>query len=211
MSLRRLTLGCCEEMAQVLWDQPELEELDIGWYTHGAEELEKHHIPKLRSLRARLPEAVLLVSGRPVEQLHLSSGMVDEDFDEQLLGRLSLSVGPVTEFSTYFVSSPDAEGVRISLQVLARNLPQIEKLTISVGGSISGQVHLPVKILDEIPSFQCLRRLNFLNAVLATGNENIPKASIQSEWDNLFAQLKDLCPLLAFAQFTSPMYFGCWD
>lgn len=140
MPLRRLTLCCCEEVSQVLREQPELEELEIGWNIHGAEKVEKHHIPKLRSLRAQLPEAASLVPGRPVEQFHLSSGMIDEDFDERLFDRLSLSTGPITEFSTFFASASDAENVRLSFQVLSRTLPQVERLAISVGGSISAQV-----------------------------------------------------------------------
>ncbi|KAG9032625.1 hypothetical protein FS837_002669 [Tulasnella sp. UAMH 9824] len=204
--LRRLTLCCCEEVTQVLREQPELEELEIGWNIHGAEKLEKHQIPKLRSLRAHLSEAASLVPGRPVEQVHLSSGMVDEDFDEQLFDRLSLSTGPITEFSTYFVSASDTENVRLSFQVLARNLPQVESLTLSVNGSISQQV-----ILDEIPSFRCLRNLTFLNAILAPGNENVQRGSIQTEWDDLFGQLKALCPSLVFTRFTPPMYFECWE
>ncbi|KAG8924614.1 hypothetical protein FRC00_004929, partial [Tulasnella sp. 408] len=140
ISLRRLTLGCCEDLAQILGDQPELEELSIGWNNRGLEKLEKTHIPRLRSLKALVSEAAILVPGRPVEQFHLSLGITDKDLDGQLFSQLSLSTGPITEFSTHLHSSLEAEKVRPLLQLLARNLPQLETLTINVGGSISGEV-----------------------------------------------------------------------
>ncbi|KAG9026008.1 hypothetical protein FS837_004754 [Tulasnella sp. UAMH 9824] len=203
MSLRRLTVSYCSHLPQILRDQPELEELQIGYGYCPLEQLEETDAPKLRSLSAELLEAADLVPGRPIKQLNLDTPFGLPGFDRRLFERLSLSTGPVIEFSCWIGHPQDGEAVRSSIRAIARNLPSVEKLTLGVGGIIAGE-----PILDEIPSLLSIRALTFLRARLATAEERaiatdpppsnhlVPTNRTITDWDDLFSCLKDRCPLL---------------
>ncbi|KAG8962123.1 hypothetical protein FRC00_010309, partial [Tulasnella sp. 408] len=99
MSLRRLSVSYSIDLPQILRDQPELEELQLAWGSPTLKKLEKTDVPKLRSLSAQLREAADLVPGRPIKQLKLNTVFGSPDFDERLFEKLSLSTGPIIEFS----------------------------------------------------------------------------------------------------------------
>lgn len=153
MSLKRLVLRDCEDVDQILRNQTELEELEVGWDTFGIDQLDE--LSKLKSLAAPLHEAALLVPGRPIEKLHQILTFKDEDyFNDQLFRKLSPSTGPITEFYVYLFDSYKVYGVderlRVGVQVISRNLTQLEKFTVNVSGSVSGQV---VSQLSELVQF----------------------------------------------------------
>ncbi|KIO20870.1 hypothetical protein M407DRAFT_29530 [Tulasnella calospora MUT 4182] len=195
MSLRRLALWYCPDLLQVLRDQHKLEELQVGWGSSSLEKLERTDVPELRRcLSTQLQDAAYLVPGRPIEQLELDTAFGSPDFDERLFNKLSLSTAPITDFSGIINHPGESEEVRASIRAIARILPNIEKLTLRVGGSISGQI-----ILDEIPSLQSIRVLAFLRAELATAEDRADSAdhlhsneiaqsdSSMEGWDGLFA------------------------
>ncbi|KAG8944469.1 hypothetical protein FRC04_001781 [Tulasnella sp. 424] len=208
MSLNRLFLWNCAEPIQFLRAQPELEHLEIGWNICPVEGLEKADIPKLRSLSATPKEASYIVPGRPVEQFNLVAGFEDNDLDEGVFKSLALSTGPINKLSMCPYRPWDDQNAPRRLRIVSQNLPDLEELTITVFGTISAQV-----ILDEIPWFQSLRRLAFLNANLAVatpitrspsdesvgplrGDDVACHDTVVNNWDELFRRLKILCPLL---------------
>ncbi|KAG8915205.1 hypothetical protein FRC01_003749, partial [Tulasnella sp. 417] len=170
MSLKRLTLSDCRDVHHILRDQPELEELELGCYTSGVDQLEETDLPRLRSLVAPLRDAAVLAPGRPIKNMHLIRMIGNEyDFDEQLVEKLSLSTGPFTEFSVNLLHLLSEDELRVMLQLMSRSLPKLERLTTLETGRISGQV-----ILEEMPAFQSLRSLNLLEAYLATVGAQSP-------------------------------------
>ncbi|KAG8922924.1 hypothetical protein FRC01_013445 [Tulasnella sp. 417] len=140
MSLKRLSLWNCNDLLPVLQDQPELEELRLKWCSATLENLEKTDVPKLRHLCAELHQAACLVPGRPIEHLSLDTGFGALHFDEQLFDKLSLSAKPITEFSGILICPWEDEMTRSAIRAIARNLPSVERLTLDIGGSISGLV-----------------------------------------------------------------------
>ncbi|KIO17373.1 hypothetical protein M407DRAFT_32953 [Tulasnella calospora MUT 4182] len=215
MSLKRLSLWQCQGLLHVLRDQPELEELRLGWSCPGLENLEKTDVPKLQALTASLQEAAHLVPGRPIQRLDLNTSFGSPDFDLQAFDRLSLSTRPITYFSVALYHPREDEGVRAAIRAFARNWPNIESLVLTVAGPISGQT-----ILDEIPSFQSIRELAFLDARLATADDlassdlshdyGILQENPLEDWDQLFSRLKELCPTLVKAWHTPlTIFYGC--
>ncbi|KAG8972254.1 hypothetical protein FRC05_010197 [Tulasnella sp. 425] len=208
MSLRKLTLWDGDGLAQVLRDQPELEELSFGWNSHGLEQLEKTDVPKLKALNAPLREAALLVPGRPIERLSLVPGLGHE-FDEPLFDKFLLSTTRILEFSIQRYRPWEDERVRAVIRAIARTLPGLERLTLTVKGQISGRA-----ILDEIPSLPSIRCLTFIEARLATAadqahsavhdwnqsphNENtVQQTPAVEEWDDIFDRLRALFTITA--------------
>lgn len=152
MSLRRLGVSYCNDLPKILRDQPELEELQLAWGSPTLKKLEATDVPKLRFLSARLQQAADLVPGRPVKRLKLNTAFGSPYFDERLFEKLSLSTGPITDFSCWIDHPRDGEAVRASIRAIARNLPSVEKLTLGVGGTITGQ---PVRVLPRSLAAQC--------------------------------------------------------
>ncbi|KAG8947372.1 hypothetical protein FRC04_010820 [Tulasnella sp. 424] len=244
MSLRKLTLWHCEGMTRVLRDQPELEELSFGWNDHGLEQLEKTDVPKLKALTASLQEAALLVPGRPIERLRLLPGFGPQDSDEPLFDNFLLSTTRITAFSIRLYHPWEYERLRTAIRAIARTLPELERLTMTVEGQISGRVlstssappYIPSRsmnssvrsqILDEIPCLQSIRYLAFLDARLATAADQTYPDALNStqlpriddivqqtpaveEWDDLFAQLRDLCPSLVDVSYTPLLFIDCY-
>ncbi|KAG8926637.1 hypothetical protein FRC01_008585, partial [Tulasnella sp. 417] len=161
MSLNRLYIWNCSLSTEVLRAQPELEHLEIGCNVRGLEGLDRRDIPKLRSLKGTLQDASYLVPGRPVERLELVERHENRDFDPNLFRTLALSTRPITQLTMCIYHSWDAQIFRKALRIASQDLPHLEQLRITVNGFISGQL-----ILDEMPSFQSIRRLVFLNADL---------------------------------------------
>ncbi|KAG8909509.1 hypothetical protein FRC01_006894 [Tulasnella sp. 417] len=228
MSLKRLCLWECGDVDQILRSQPELEELEVGWFTSGVEQLEETDLPKLRCLAAPLHNAAYLVPGRPVEKfcLVLTFGDRNPFNDEHGFKNLSLSTGPIIEFSFHLFDSYEDdsykdENFRFVLQTISRHLPQLERLTVIVAGSVSGRV-----ILEEVPVFGALRCLTFLDANLTAVTaqktqhfQELASDFSQSDgiirvvpylenWDDVFERLKQLCPLLVNTKAT-PRLFTC--
>ncbi|KAG8925010.1 hypothetical protein FRC01_010795 [Tulasnella sp. 417] len=212
MSLKRLTLWNCQGLAEVLRDQPELEELKLGGNCSGIEKLENKDLPKLRSLSARLENAAYLVPGRPVERLELDTPLGLPGSDRGLVDRLSLSTKPVVDVSVALHNAWDEEGVRLAIRAFARNWPETERLVISVTGPITRKT-----ILDEMPVFQCIRELAFLDARLTTAEESasadpygiVPDGSSE-DWEQVFSSLKELCPKLVKTSYTSYITSSCY-
>ncbi|KAG9048609.1 hypothetical protein FS837_012384 [Tulasnella sp. UAMH 9824] len=222
MSLKRLIFWQgAVEVDRILRNQPELEKLEVGWDTSGLHLLDTTDLPKLKSLTAPLREAVLLVPGRPIEKLHVRQTFIDPDyFNDLWFRKLSLSTGHITEFFIHlFCMSGDEpyyvdERLRVALQVISRNLTQLERLTIDVSGSVAGQV-----ILEEVPAFRFLRSLTFLEADLTApspncvgklasdnsqGNGTIRQVPVLESWDDVFDHLKRSCPSLVSTKLTWP-------
>ncbi|KAG8920041.1 hypothetical protein FRC01_000953 [Tulasnella sp. 417] len=162
-SLTRLYIRNWALSTEVLRAQPGLEHLEVGWNVPGLEGLDRRDIPKLRSLTGKLQDALYLVPGRPVarERLELVERHENGAFDPNLFRTLALSTRPITQLTMCAYHSWDAGVFRKALRIASPNLPHLEQLTIPVDGSTSGQL-----ILDEMPSFQSIRRLVFLNADL---------------------------------------------
>ncbi|KAG8904220.1 hypothetical protein FRC01_008830 [Tulasnella sp. 417] len=140
MSLTRLYLWHCAVALEVLRAQPELELLQVGWDVPGLEGLDKRDIPKLRSLTSTIQDASYIVPGGPVVQFDLVARYEGPDFDLGLFKSLSLSTGPITQLTMCLYRAWDVENSRMVFQVLSPNLPHLEKLAITVGGYISGQL-----------------------------------------------------------------------
>ncbi|KAG8947370.1 hypothetical protein FRC04_010818 [Tulasnella sp. 424] len=221
LSLRKLTLLSCKGMTRVLRDQPELEELSVGWNNHGLEQLEETDVPKLKALTASLQEAALLVPGRPIERLSLVPGFGPQDFDEPLFDKFLLSTMRIIEFSIHLHHPRKDERVRAVIRAIARTLPELKRLTMTVAGRISGRV-----ILDEIPYLQSIGYLTFLDAKLATraADQSYPTAHNSTqlshhddivqqtpaveEWDDLFVRLRALCPSLVDVSYTPFVFYA---
>ncbi|KIO25291.1 hypothetical protein M407DRAFT_25408 [Tulasnella calospora MUT 4182] len=143
MSLTRLSLRISSESSEVvpqLQAQPGLERLELSWVPARLRGLKETDIPKLKSLSATLQNAATIVPGRPVEELHLTLGPREHALDEQLVQKLSLSNVPITKLVTSLRCSWADDEVRSKLQVLARHLPQLRHLTLTVAGFVSGQI-----------------------------------------------------------------------
>lgn len=141
MPLRRLSMWSSNDLHTVIRDQPELEELRLLQRSHRmAGTVDKPDVPKLRSLSADLHHAASLVPGRPIEQLQLITFFGCTNFDERLFDKFALSTKPITNFDGLLLYSWDDEVVRAAFRAIARSLPKVEKLTITVGPSISGQI-----------------------------------------------------------------------
>ncbi|KAG8947371.1 hypothetical protein FRC04_010819 [Tulasnella sp. 424] len=220
MPLRKLTLWQCEGVIQVLRNQPQLEELSLGWNNHGLEQLEETDVPKLKALSASLQEAAVLVPGRPIERLSLVPGFGPQDFDEPLFDKFLLSTTRVIEFFIHLRHPQKDERVRAAIRAIARTLPELERLTMTVEGRISGRV-----ILDEIPCLQSIRYLTFLDANLATAADKtypsahnstqlprnddiVEQTPAVEEWDDLFARLRTLCPSLVHVGYTPIIFYA---
>ncbi|KAG8904370.1 hypothetical protein FRC01_008756, partial [Tulasnella sp. 417] len=213
MSLTRLYIWNCTVPTEVLRAQPELKHLEVGWNAPGLEGLDKRDIPKLRSLTGTLQDASYLVPGRPVERLELVERFENRDYDPNLFRTLALSTRPITQLTMCIYRSWDAEIFRKALRIASQSLPKIEQLTITVEGSISAQL-----ILDEMPSFQSIRRLAFLDADLDKAAEIIPLSedsvdvppgtdvsrhtSVVNCWEDLLDHLKPHCPHLVEVEWT---------
>ncbi|KAG8921638.1 hypothetical protein FRC00_008417, partial [Tulasnella sp. 408] len=139
MSLKRLTLWTCEDVDQILRNQPELEELEVGWRTSGVDQLDETDLPKLKFLAAPLHEAAFIVPGRPIEGLRIIRTPDDEGpFDDQLFENFALSTGPITDLSVHLLGMSEEddesfdvdERLRVGLQVISRNLTQLESLSL---------------------------------------------------------------------------------
>ncbi|KAG8962124.1 hypothetical protein FRC00_010310 [Tulasnella sp. 408] len=204
MSLRRLSMWSCNDLHSVICDQPELEELQLVQRSfHMSGTVDKPDVPKLRSLSADLHHAASLVPGRPIERLKLLTFFGCTNFDERLFDKLALSTGPITDFDGILLYSWDDAVVRAAFGAIARTLPNVEKLTITVGPSISGRI-----ILDEIPSLQYLRDLTFLRPTPEIAGDRAESGDLlhndgmnriessTEDWNNLFTRLKEDCPSL---------------
>ncbi|KAG9042177.1 hypothetical protein FS837_011186 [Tulasnella sp. UAMH 9824] len=212
MSLTRFSLPIVTESADVvslLRGQPELEHLELSARVTGRfEDLQETDIPKLKSLKATLRNAAAIVPGRPVEEFRHMLEAGEGAPDEQLLRKLSLSTVPITKVTT---GPWRYDSVQSSLQVLAHHLPEIQHLTLTVDGFISGQL-----LLAEIPLFRSLRSVKFLDAVLLEeryaappiywvndeGNVFVRQDTIINSWDALLERLKEKCPSLVDLKYT---------
>ncbi|KAG8895295.1 hypothetical protein FRC01_012456 [Tulasnella sp. 417] len=151
------------DVVQVLRNQPELTRLELPWPGGGGgwKNLEAKDIPKLKSLSAKLEIAALIVPGRPVDEVNLLSSEGGRRLDEDLLQRLSESTRPIRKFGTKLYIPFHEESVRGVLKTLSRYLPDLEALTISVKGKISGRM-----LLSELPAFPSIVSLTLLGASL---------------------------------------------
>lgn len=175
MPLRRLSMWNCNCLQQVLRDQPELEELRLGWRPTLLGTLVETDVPKLRSLSAGLRHAAYLVPGRPIEQLKLHTPFSSLNFDEQLFDKLALSTKPITEFDGTFVRSCDDEIVRTVFRAIARNLPNVEKLTLTLRGSVSGPI---VCFLLDIIDSTSFSKITYLHRF----SMRYPRSSSSRAW-----------------------------
>ncbi|KAG8944355.1 hypothetical protein FRC04_002014 [Tulasnella sp. 424] len=225
MPLTRLALPAISETAEIvplLRALPGLESLELGFAQVRLEDLKESDIPKLKWLKATLQDAATIIPGRPVEEFYHVLGMGELGLDEQLVRKLSLSSSPITKFSTRLYNPWAYDLVRSALQAFARYLPEVQHLTINVGGDIPGQI-----LLDEIPSFQDLRSVKFLSANLFVASDPVqgssqvsidsdnnrsdgvaPQASALEDWDVLLQRLRERCPSLVDTERT-PRPFCC--
>ncbi|KAG8963918.1 hypothetical protein FRC05_004369 [Tulasnella sp. 425] len=188
MSLKRLSFWHGVVPTQILRAQPELEHLEIGWNVRWAEALDKADLPKLRSLKTTLKEASNIVPGRPVERLELIPMFTNNDFDPALFKNLILSTGPIKNLHIRMLSQFYAQSPQSPIRIASQTLPNLEQLIITHHGPIPEQL-----ILDEIPSFQSLRRLVLLDLDLA---KVAGYGAGVNDGDNLFRRVKILCPSL---------------
>ncbi|KAG9042176.1 hypothetical protein FS837_011185 [Tulasnella sp. UAMH 9824] len=143
MSLTRVSLPITTELVDfvsLLRAQPELEHLELSWIATGFGNLKETDIPKLKSLRATLRDAAAIVPGRPIEEFRHVLEIGERTFDEQLVRKLSLSSASITRLTTRLCNSRDSDFVRGALQMFVRHLPEIEHLTLAMGGVVSGQI-----------------------------------------------------------------------
>ncbi|KAG8969928.1 hypothetical protein FRC05_000779 [Tulasnella sp. 425] len=143
MVLERLVIqigGRSVDVIPLLRTQPELTRLELLWGANGWERLKTTDIPKLKSLTATLDAAALIVPGRPVEEIDLLPSQGTRRVDESLLQCLSRSSRLILKFGMKLYSPYDEDSVQDVLQAVARELPFIEELTISVGGKISSRM-----------------------------------------------------------------------
>ncbi|KAG9000455.1 hypothetical protein FRB90_011819 [Tulasnella sp. 427] len=201
MTLRRLKVLRSPELLHVLRDQPELEDLYLGAGYHGLHGVQPTDVPNLRTLRSCLPEAAILVPGRPVERLTLA-WLGPVDLHEECFSRLALSTKPITDLS---VDLDAVVGMRQAIRMIGRALKDVENLTLFIRGGLSGRV-----ILDEIPAFKSLKCLALEDACLIdyiSTPENGSSSVIRlhpsaSDWDELFEELRGLCPSLTSTKWT---------
>ncbi|KAG8916712.1 hypothetical protein FRC01_002903 [Tulasnella sp. 417] len=143
LSLTHFSLLITSESVEVvpqLQAQPKLEHLELSWVPARLGDLRETDIPKLKSLRATLQDAATIVPGRPVEEFHHVLRPEELGLDEQFVRKLSLSSGPITTLITRLHQPSDHDSVRSLLQVFARLLPELQHLTLTVIGEISGQI-----------------------------------------------------------------------
>ncbi|KAG8945480.1 hypothetical protein FRC04_000765 [Tulasnella sp. 424] len=221
MVLERLVIqigGRSVDVIPLLRTQPELTRLELLWGADGWEELKKKDIPKLKSLTATLDVAALIVPGRPVEEIDLLPSQSTRRVDEKLLQCFSLSLRPIRKLGMKLYNPFDEDSVRDALQAVARELPFIEELTISVGGKISSRM-----LLLEIPDFTCIRILTLLDASLISdpasisSDDALPAAILSldhdsdssARWADLEARLKETCPTLTNV-YRTPLVYLHW-
>ncbi|KAG8913114.1 hypothetical protein FRC00_003025 [Tulasnella sp. 408] len=132
-------------VVSLLRAQPRLEHLELSWSATGLEDLNETDIPNLKSLKATLRDAAIIVPGRPIKEYCQIRG--GHPFDEQLVRKLSLSSAKITKLTTHFTNQGDPTSVRVHLQILARHLPEIENLTITVQGTVSGSVKMKAGLM----------------------------------------------------------------
>ncbi|KAG8899843.1 hypothetical protein FRC01_010351 [Tulasnella sp. 417] len=164
MSLDKLVLeieGLPSYVAPVLRAQPNLTDLTIKHGSIRLGGLVESDIPKLVSLKSTLGHAALIVPGRPVENLHLICVTSEQSLDEYWVKQLALSTGPIRKFTMTLHSPSNDDLVRDTLRTIRSYLSSMEHLTLKVRGRISAAV-----LLEEIPAFQHLRTLHFLEACL---------------------------------------------
>ncbi|KAG8914205.1 hypothetical protein FRC01_004176 [Tulasnella sp. 417] len=143
MSLTRFSLpknGKSMELVPLLRGQPELEHLGLPCSAGSFGDLKETDMPKLKSLKATLKDAAVIVPSRPVAEFYHLFEVGEQTLDEQLVQTLSLSSSSIRKLTTRLHNPRLPESTRIELQVLARHLPTIEDLTITVNGLISEQI-----------------------------------------------------------------------
>ncbi|KAG8925011.1 hypothetical protein FRC01_010796 [Tulasnella sp. 417] len=214
MSLKRLSIWECQGLVEVLRDQPELEELQLGWGCSDLDQLQNTDLPKLRSLSVDLKEAAYLVPGRPVDRLELSVPFRAPDFDIRLFDRLSLSTRSITYISATLSKSWGYEVVQNAIRAFARNCPDTERFLITVIGPITRKT-----ILDEIPAFHSIGEVAFIDARLTTAEElaspnpahdyGIVQQGTSEDWEQVFSHLKELCPTLVKTWHTPFVSYLC--
>ncbi|KAG9004818.1 hypothetical protein FRB90_010702 [Tulasnella sp. 427] len=136
---------------------------------------------------------------RSPELLHVlrdTSTLGQVDFHEECFFRLALSTKPITDLS---VDLDAVVGICETVRMIGRALKDVENLTLLARGGLYGRV-----ILDEIPAFKSLKSLALEDACLtdhpSTPVEGSPSVirlrPSSSDWDELFEELKGLCPSL---------------
>lgn len=103
---------------------------------------ESTDLPELVSLKTTLPDAAFIVPGRPIKSLELLYCRMaylnprQNPDEESLFRHLALSACDITTFTIRFQRSWHEEVVGEVLRLIARYLPNIERLCLSVWGGV---------------------------------------------------------------------------
>ncbi|KAG9019048.1 hypothetical protein FRB90_007004 [Tulasnella sp. 427] len=206
-------------LAKLLRDQPGLEELTPGGGAMGLEDLQSTDVSNLRSFQVYLKEAALLVPGCPIAKLRLLPESQPQYYDETFFSKLFHLTERITDFS-YCLHPMAPESTRHQIQLIAQNVPYVERLTVTVNGRISSQI-----LLQEIPSLHSLRRLTFLDAELAGSEDLIEEMTeklkcshtldldlhTEKSWSSFFEELRSGCPELVNADYTPVVRTCCFE
>ncbi|KAG8920591.1 hypothetical protein FRC01_000683, partial [Tulasnella sp. 417] len=160
--------GVSPYLVSILRKQPRLKNLDlIGDARVQLQELQNTDLPELLSLKSSLQDAAMIVPGRPIKNLELSYYYPAYQYprekpdEESLFRQLSLSACDITTFTIRFQRSWHEEVIGGVLRLIARYLPKIERLCLSILGGVPGSL-----ILEELLPLTSLRHLTLIGSIV---------------------------------------------
>ncbi|KAG8951782.1 hypothetical protein FRC00_007100 [Tulasnella sp. 408] len=222
MKLEKMVLhigGDSPFLIPILRAQPGLKELELLRGRRGpVQRLHSTDLPELRSLKATLAEAAVIVPGRPVDKLALIFyASRDENHEESLfnenhLEQLALSTCDVSDITIRFHRACSDDVIGRNLRLVAQYLPKVERLCLFVWGGVSDTT-----LFATLPAFESLRSVKLVGVVI---KEEIQDAIFDGGWvrrsiyeQQDFAEflrmLKQGCPALTRLEWSKRERYHC--
>ncbi|KAG8989975.1 hypothetical protein FRB90_001994, partial [Tulasnella sp. 427] len=161
--------------------------------------LQSTDIPRLKSLKATISDAAVLVPGRPIRELELTT--VCTPYSESLLQHLALSTCDIVDFRMAVGRFWNEDRLQSTLRAVNRHVPRVMSLSLLLEDNVTD---LP--LLVTLPLFMDLQHVRLIST---RENPHLPDNSTLI-WDNMACrhvyggrdfdaftrEVKEACPTL---------------
>ncbi|KAG8978899.1 hypothetical protein FRB90_008265 [Tulasnella sp. 427] len=189
-------------LVPILRAQPSLTRLSLFGTPNGQRQwdgLQSTDIPRLRSLRASISDAAVLVPGRPIREMELITPL--RPYKESLLRHFALSSCDIVDFRMVVAGFWHEETLQSTLYAVNRHVPRIVALSLILDDIVTDH-----NLLVTLPLFMDLQHLRLIST---RESQRIPDNSTPiwnttarghvyrgRDFDAFTGELKEACPTL---------------